>query len=70
MLPALFCFNYILGRVSRFCPGLAPDPDPPTYSLHVAGPQVHAITPIYWLRWGLVNFLPGLASNRDALLPE
>jgi hypothetical protein len=39
------------------------DCDPPTYASHIAGhvPQY----PAYLLRWGLTNFVPGLASNHD-----
>jgi hypothetical protein len=35
--PSLFCFSYFSGRVSYFCPGLALDHSPPTYTSCVAG---------------------------------
>jgi hypothetical protein len=31
--PALFCFNYFLGRISHFCLGTSSYLDPPTYGL-------------------------------------
>jgi hypothetical protein len=33
--------------------------------LPLLGWQIHATIPRYWFKWGLVNFLPGLALNSD-----
>jgi hypothetical protein len=44
------------------------DCDPPIYTSYVAGTTGSTTkTSFYWLRWGLVNFLPGLAPNFNPL---
>jgi hypothetical protein len=35
------------------------------YAYIIAGMTSVATTPSYWLRWGLANFLPGMAPNCD-----
>jgi hypothetical protein len=64
-LPSIFCFTFQIGLM-LFYPGPASDHNPPT------------MLPAYWdyscvlpclarlLKWGLANFLPGLASNLDS----
>jgi hypothetical protein len=50
--PALFCFGYFPDRVSCFCPELASDHDPPTYSLLYSWVCRHAPPHlVYLLRW-------------------
>jgi hypothetical protein len=66
MPPVLFCFSYFSGSVSSIFLQLASDLDPPTYSLPCSLDQKHASPhPVYWLRWGLTNFLPRLTLNCD-----
>jgi hypothetical protein len=65
--PALFCFSYFSDRVFSFCSGLATDHDPSTYSLPCSWDHKHmAPCPACWMRWGLANFLPWLASNHKS----
>jgi hypothetical protein len=63
-----FCFSYFSDRVSQFCLAIL-DLDLPIYSSHVAGTTGRSyLVQLYWLRWGLTNSLPTVASNCD--LPD
>jgi hypothetical protein len=56
-----------LNRVVHWCPD-QPGHDPPVYASHVAGMAgMYHYTQLYWLRWGLINFLPRLASKCNLL---
>jgi hypothetical protein len=58
-----FCFSYLSHRSVLFCLGQPqtgiPLPTLPSW----LGSQVCTSTPASLLRWGLTNFLPGLALN-------
>jgi hypothetical protein len=63
---ALFCFSYFLDRVLRFCPWLASDHSPPTYTSHLSRTTAQITMPGLLIEMGgLTNFSPGLASNHD-----
>jgi hypothetical protein len=46
-----------------FLPPLSSDHDPPTYHLSHSWDDRHVSHQLYWLKWSLNNFLPGLALN-------
>jgi hypothetical protein len=50
---------------SHFLPRLAWTVTPLLALPCIAGITAGTTTPSHWLRWGLVNFLPGLDSNCD-----
>jgi hypothetical protein len=63
--PQPFLLTY-LNRVSHFCPRW-----PSSYFCLPCNWDARYVSPhpINQLRWGLTNFLPGLASNQTAILP-
>jgi hypothetical protein len=63
-VPTPFSFNYILNRISQFCPGLR------SFYLHFSNSwdDKHSpLCPAYWLRWCLANFYLGSTSNHGLL---
>jgi hypothetical protein len=65
--PCFFGFSYFSNRVSYFCPHLALVSDLPPYASQIAGiTDAHYLA--YWLRWGLINSLSGLAWKWDLCL--
>jgi hypothetical protein len=59
------CFALVICQIgSRVFAQAGLGHDPPNYASHEAGMTgVYHHTKLYWLRWGLTNFLPKLASN-------